>query len=535
MPKLMDAALSYLRRDWSVIPVGPDKRPLIAWEFYQHRKALETDLCQWAKLNPSGIALVTGRISGVCAVDLDKYNSAYNEMTVIEVLPDGIETPTSRTPRGGNHLLFAMPEGEIRSRNGLMPGVDLKAEGGYVILPPSRNGAGVYEWIISPEEIAPAAFPPSLYKYINLYKSSVDTVPRVSTMSTNVHKMFEYGRRDEDLFHTANCLVKGGMPTAEVIQVLEKLIISWGEELDEKWVQAKVESALKRAERRERNITAEIREWVASTTGHFESTNIHACLQLSTREERKAVSMALSRMVEEGIIERYGIKNGCFRRKETELELLDWRNAPTGEFDIDLPLDLSRHVKIYPRNLIVFAGAKSSGKTAMALDIVKRNMNKYSVVYMTCEVGDTELRNRIELHSDIKQEDWNFQAVTRHDNHADLITGEKKIWIIDYIEVIDEPWKAAKPIKAIHDKLREGVAIIFLQKNPGTEWGRGGAWTLDKARLYVSLDRVEGGNRAKIIDCKAFRDQNPRGWVLNYKLVSGARFIPDGYWRQDSN
>ena len=59
--------------------------------------------------------------------------------------------------------------------------------------------------------------------------------------------MFEFGRSDEDLFHTANCLVKGRMPDGEIRQVLENLIRSWSEDPDPKWIDAKAESTLKRS------------------------------------------------------------------------------------------------------------------------------------------------------------------------------------------------------------------------------------------------------------------------------------------------
>ena len=77
--------------------------------------------------------------------------------------------------------------------------------------------------------------------------------------------MFGFGRRDEDLFHTANCFVKGGMPDGEIRQVLENLILSWGEDPDPKWIGAKVESALKRSARREGKIAAEVKDWVQAT------------------------------------------------------------------------------------------------------------------------------------------------------------------------------------------------------------------------------------------------------------------------------
>ena len=89
--------------------------------------------------------------------------------------------------------------------------------------------------------------------------------PQETTKATGDHKMFGFGRRDEDLFHTANCLFKGGMPDREMRQVLENLILSWGEDLDPKWIDPKVESALRRSARREGTIAAEVKEWVEAT------------------------------------------------------------------------------------------------------------------------------------------------------------------------------------------------------------------------------------------------------------------------------
>ncbi len=159
----VDEALRYLDLGWSIIPVGADKKPLITWEPFQHRRPVNAEVREWfEKLSPAGIAVVTGKISRVCGVDLDKYKPEFDAEAVEQLLPDSIETPTSRTPRGGNHLIFAMPDSELRSRNALMPGVDLKAEGGYIILPPSRNESGNYEWLISPDEVKPVALPHAL-------------------------------------------------------------------------------------------------------------------------------------------------------------------------------------------------------------------------------------------------------------------------------------------------------------------------------------------------------------------------------------
>lgn len=57
-------------------------------------------------------------------------------------------TLTSKTGGGGWHLFFAWPEdGEIRNMTNVAPGLDVRGEGGYVVLPPSSHVSGVsYSW-----------------------------------------------------------------------------------------------------------------------------------------------------------------------------------------------------------------------------------------------------------------------------------------------------------------------------------------------------------------------------------------------------
>jgi putative DNA primase/helicase len=61
-------------------------------------------------------------------------------------------TWTVETPGGGRHLYFALPEGEVPgNRTGLLRRVDVRGEGGYVIVPPSVRPDGKrYSWILAP-------------------------------------------------------------------------------------------------------------------------------------------------------------------------------------------------------------------------------------------------------------------------------------------------------------------------------------------------------------------------------------------------
>ena len=64
-------------------------------------------------------------------------------------------TPTPKTARartggGGIHVFFRNPSGtKIRNSAGLLgPGLDVRGDGGYVVVPPSRT-QGPYKWVDS--------------------------------------------------------------------------------------------------------------------------------------------------------------------------------------------------------------------------------------------------------------------------------------------------------------------------------------------------------------------------------------------------
>lgn len=543
---LTEAALAYAEENqYSVIPINQNKKPYFKWFKFQRVKATAGEIKAWWDKWPNAmIGIVTGQISNLFVVDCDT-EDGYK--AVQDLLPDSLTLPTARTPRGGWHIYFQYPAGsKLTCKAGIMPGVDMRGNGGYIIAAPSMNGNGKkYEWLdgLSLSEIAPPPMPHallgacnniinnSLYRVCGQDKLQMTTK---TTMTTSDHGYFNQGRRDEDIFHAANCLIKGGceIPFAEhTLEILAKNALP---PFPKEEIKTKIDSVLKRAECRERNITAEIRDWVLTTNGNFMTTDCHKELQLTTRDNMKIANMALSRLCagDHPLLERYGNRRGCYRRVENDLEPMDFLNAPTEEFPLALPLGIDGYSILYPGNIIVIAGSKSAGKTAFLLNIVKDNMKRYDVVYLNSEMGETEFRKRLELF-DLPLEDWQFKAYYRAANFADLITPEKKVFIIDFLEVTDEFWKVSKYIQDIHSKLKEGVCIIALQKSEGKASGRGGDFSKEKARLYIALDYLPDSktNQLKIVEAKAWRTEtNPRGMYRNYKLAKGANFFPVSNW-----
>ncbi len=153
---ILEEALVYIKDGKSVIPVGKNKRPLIGWKEFHTRIATEEEVRGWFEQWPDAqLGLVTGAISGLAVVDIEKEFGDYKKLN----LP---ETMVSRTGSGGYHLFYQMVEG-VRNRAKIDgQEIDIRGEGGYVIVPPSSNENGKYEWV-EQIDVLPA-FPVSVFE-----------------------------------------------------------------------------------------------------------------------------------------------------------------------------------------------------------------------------------------------------------------------------------------------------------------------------------------------------------------------------------
>ena len=154
-------ALEYVDRGWSVLPVRPDeKRPYMGnWLQYTHQRATRQQVSSWfASLSGAGVGVVTGKVSGMVVLDVE----ADCPTPVEDLLRRWPTRMVSRTGSGGYHLFYAYPHGvgRISNRVRIFEGADLRADGGFIVLPPTMHSCGRrYEWV---EQGAMGAFPREL-------------------------------------------------------------------------------------------------------------------------------------------------------------------------------------------------------------------------------------------------------------------------------------------------------------------------------------------------------------------------------------
>jgi hypothetical protein len=145
---MRDEALRLLELGYSVIPLVPgSKRAMLPWSEYQRRLPTPDEVTGWWTLTPdANIGLVTGAVSGLLVMDIDPRNGG--DLALAE--PWGDHATIVGTGGGGLHVYFRHPGGRITSHPTGTPGVDLKADGGYVVAPPSIHESGHHYTLVRP-------------------------------------------------------------------------------------------------------------------------------------------------------------------------------------------------------------------------------------------------------------------------------------------------------------------------------------------------------------------------------------------------
>src|SRR5262249_35981223 len=161
-----DAAADLISLGFKVFPVVPGRKvPLIgAWQ----REASDDlePIAAWANQWPNAnIGVATGIMSGVIVIDIDVKDGRNGQATFDALAKQGKTlppSPTVMTPSGGAHRFFRVVRGirnvagRSKGGRGIGVGIDVRADGGYVVAPPSRliscaeHGAGEYRWLVPP-------------------------------------------------------------------------------------------------------------------------------------------------------------------------------------------------------------------------------------------------------------------------------------------------------------------------------------------------------------------------------------------------
>lgn len=196
----LEIVLDYINHGWSVIPIIPgEKKPLIeSWIEFQRRQPTIAEATAWfTKWPDANIAIIVGRISGLVVIDID--DPIEGERSFRKYF-GGVVTLTVKTPHG-THYYFKHPGDQpISNSIRAAPGLDVKADGGYVLAPPSVG----YQWIKNPIVALPQQtllLEAGLKKRVDLTEEDpILKGGRNNAMTRKVGKLLALGHSKEETF-----------------------------------------------------------------------------------------------------------------------------------------------------------------------------------------------------------------------------------------------------------------------------------------------------------------------------------------------
>lgn len=249
---LAEALALYDRLGFCVIPIGPDKRPAFGslvdgWLPYQKRRSTLAEHQLWwphAGL-VQNIGVVTGQVSGgLVAIDCDDLATYHR---ICQAMPELRHSLTARTSQGMHIYCVALEP--VATTKFTLHGKThhVKAEGGYVVAPPSRHESGhVYAFanpVAVPVVIQPADLQAALL-HIGAVKSEPQARPagEPGWVAAAIASPPAQGDRDETLIKLASYF-NGRLPWDVTEEILVEVAARMSPPLSRGYVQGKIKSA----------------------------------------------------------------------------------------------------------------------------------------------------------------------------------------------------------------------------------------------------------------------------------------------------
>lgn len=171
----------------------------------------------WQTWPDANIGIATGKVSGglfVIDVDNGGEKSGLQSIQAWEKVNGALSESWMAKTGGNGYHVFYRSEKDIRNRAGILPNVDIRGEGGYVVAPPSLHGSGKrYEWLKPPTNYNLADAPEHVLRLLFDRKSAE---PNFSITST-----IQAGERNSTLFKLASSLQAKGLSDAAILAAVQ--------------------------------------------------------------------------------------------------------------------------------------------------------------------------------------------------------------------------------------------------------------------------------------------------------------------------
>lgn len=263
------AALEYARRGWWVFPVhtpapgggcscrnrdctNPGKHPRTRNGLNDATVNLDRIASWWEMYPNANIGIACGP-SGLVVIDVDpRHGGDESWRDVVGKLGDHLrDTCIAQTGGGGEHYLYTCPPAETvtsfansdKFTGPLGAGVDVRAQGGYIVAPPSIHASGaLYQW---EDDREPVVLPFALLERLHGPRNNANL--KLESTADILAGVSE-GARDYTLFRLAARLRAVDIPLAVAYSLIEQAATNCSPPFPLAEARKKVESAYRRYE-----------------------------------------------------------------------------------------------------------------------------------------------------------------------------------------------------------------------------------------------------------------------------------------------
>ena len=213
---MYDLAASYTSTfKWPVFPLITDAKNPATGNGFKNASFDQKQLREWFPAGSAyNIGVPTGHKSNIVVIDLDEKNGVSGAASLALLEAQHGELPLtlrSTTGTGGQHIFFRFPTAaNVRNRAAVLPGLDVRGEGGYIVAPGSTVNGKMYTW---QDETAPIAELPG-------WLLALITGKKVTTASAKDEgTAIKSGSRNESLFRFTAAQMHSGHPREKVEDV----------------------------------------------------------------------------------------------------------------------------------------------------------------------------------------------------------------------------------------------------------------------------------------------------------------------------
>lgn len=445
---------NYINYDWSLIPLLKNSKVPFEkdWTNTEHK-----DKTTWIKWLNNGLNMgLNCSKSKVTVVDVDLKIAPTKELEEIYKILNDIQTLTQSTPHG-KHFVFQFDKDLKQATNLGNLHIDIRNEGGQIVIAPSKIDNLEYRWVnlgaeikVIPEEIKNKLL--SLNKIENNKKSSSEIIV------PEVEKLGDGQGRNNTLISIGGSLVNKFKPEeiAYILSLISKNFFN--PPLPQHEIKAMLGSLEGYKVSEEEGQEKSIYEYLKLVQSDIGAKDIMESLNIS----RAVVDKYLSKFVKEGKAIRMG--RGRYQYKEK----ITWEDdipEAIREYEYKIPI-FNNIATFADKDVILLGGKPNEGKTHISLNILKQIIEQGIKPYY--------------IHS---ESNCRWQTIgkkltilgkfyrTFHANPLQIELEYNAFTIIDWL-IFEDKSQTDTILKYLNDELQRkgGILVIFTQLKQDYSW-----------------------------------------------------------------